>query len=257
MRVTSCLVVAPLASVLMFGAVPARAETTACTPITTLPAVITVQGIYCFTQHLDTGMTSGNAIEIRTNNVILDLNGWKLGGLAAGSATDARGIYAINRQNITIRNGTVRGFRFGIFLQDSGASQGHVVEDIRADQNTQTGMWVEGNGTLVRNNQVVGTGGTTFPPASFDRYGIFIEGTGPRVLNNDVIDVERVEMPGVFAASTGILFFSADGGLAVNNRITNARAGIGFVDGTGKYRDNLTTNVTTPFVGGTAVGIND
>ena len=33
--------------------------------------------------------------------------------------------------------------------------------------------------------------------------------------------------------------------------------GIYFVIGTGKYRDNLTTGVTTPFDGGTPVGIND
>jgi hypothetical protein len=36
------------------GAAAARAETVNCTPITSLPAVITVQGIYCFTDHLAT-----------------------------------------------------------------------------------------------------------------------------------------------------------------------------------------------------------
>ena len=70
----------------------AQAETVNCTPITTLPAVITVQGIYCLTGNLSTAMTSGNAIEIQTNNVVLDLNGFKLGGLAAGSGTGAAGI---------------------------------------------------------------------------------------------------------------------------------------------------------------------
>src|SRR5712691_1804649 len=91
---------------LVLGAAPARAETVACTPITALPAVITGQGIYCFTGHLSTAMTSGNAIDIQTNNVVLDLNGFKLGGLAAGLGTFAVGIHAIDRQNITIKNGT-------------------------------------------------------------------------------------------------------------------------------------------------------
>ena len=41
---------------LIFGAAPARAETVNCTPITALPAVITVQGIYCFTGNLATAI---------------------------------------------------------------------------------------------------------------------------------------------------------------------------------------------------------
>src|SRR5207249_5921196 len=131
----------------VLGAAPTRAETVHCTAITTLPAVITVQGVYCFTGDLATAITSGNAIEIQTNNVVLDLNSFKLGGLAAGSGTQAIGIHAANRQNLTIKNGTIRGFLGGIALVDSGASQGHVVEDIRADQNTFVGIQVEGAGT--------------------------------------------------------------------------------------------------------------
>jgi hypothetical protein len=76
---------------------PARAETVNCTAITSLPFVITVPGVYCFTGHLETAMTSGTAIDIQTNNVVLDLNGFKLGGLAAGLGTTARGIFANNR----------------------------------------------------------------------------------------------------------------------------------------------------------------
>ena len=34
---------------LALGAASAQAETVNCTPVTSLPAVITVQGIYCFT----------------------------------------------------------------------------------------------------------------------------------------------------------------------------------------------------------------
>src|SRR5438093_8537146 len=89
------------------------------------------------------------------NNVVLDLNSFKLGGLSAGPGTQATGIFASNRQNLTIKNGTIRGFLRGILLIDSGASQGHIVEDIRADQNTVIGIQVEGAGTIVRNNQVV------------------------------------------------------------------------------------------------------
>jgi len=43
--------------------------------------------------------------------------------------------------------------------------------------------------------------------------------------------------------------------LVANNRITTADGGIVFdLASTGKYMDNLTSGVTTPFSGGTAVG---
>src|SRR2546430_837169 len=245
---TACYPIAlVLGLALTLGAVPAQAETTACTPVTAVPTVITAQGIYCFTQHLNTDITTGNAIEIQTNNVILDLNGFKLGGLAAGPSTLATGIHATDRQNITIKNGTVRGFLNGIFLQGS-ASGGHVVEDIRADQNTQVGMQVVGDGSLIRNNQVVATGGTTISAAA-DGFGIIAGGIGLRVLNNDVIDVKSVG-----GGTAWGVFFNGVSGLAANNRITNADVGI---NNAAKYSDNLTTGVTTPFSGGTAVGVND
>jgi hypothetical protein len=233
---------------------PAQAETMNCTPITALPAVITVQGIYCFTADLATAMTSGNAIDIQTSNVVLDLNGFKLGGLGAGLGMLANGIVASDRQNITIKNGTIRGFRQAIFLSHfSGASQGHIVEDIRADQNTLVGIAVMGDGTIVRNNQVVATGGSTAIGNGYAD-GIIVDGKGSRVLNNDVINTAQGT-----GVARGIHFYYVTGGLAVNNRITVADVGIEYQTppSTGKYRDNLTFGVTTPFTGGTAVGTND
>ena len=110
-----------------------------------------------------------------------DLNGFA-GGSAAGPGTLANGVFASNRQNITIKNGTIRGFSTGVFLGTTGASQGHVVEDIRVDQNTRVGIDVQGTGNIVRNNQVVSTGGSTTSGADADAYGIIVVGDGPRVL---------------------------------------------------------------------------
>ena len=239
---------------LVLIATPVRAETVNCTAITALPAIITVQGIYCFTGHLNTAITTGNAIDIQTNNVVLDLNGFKLGGLAAGTGTDARGIFASNRQNITIKNGTIRGFRKAIVLEGSSSGQGHVVEDIRADQNTEFGIQVQGSGTIVRNNQVVATGGcTTLCGANASAFGIFVSGGGPRVLNNDVITVTK-QGTGI---AWGIRVSASMGALVVNNRITQADRGIECSGSTGKFRDNVTFDVPTPFIGGTDIGNNN
>ena len=64
------------------------------------------------------------------------------------------------------------------------------------------------------------TGGTT-AFTNPDAAGIYVQGDGPRVINNDVI--------------------------------TTVKQGTG----TGKYRDNLTFAVTTPFSGGTDAGNNN
>ncbi len=247
------LLLAVLVAAIVVAAGPAHSETVNCTPITSVPIIITAQGIYCLTGNLNTAITTGNAITINANSVVLDLNGFKLGGLAAGPGTQAKGIYLLNRQNITIKNGTVRGFHDGIVLADNGSSSGHVVEDIRADQNTVVGIFVAGAGGIVRNNQVVDTGGGTADGDNVSAFGIIVHGFGPRVLNNDVI---RTVSQGTGIAY-GIAFgASVTGGLAVNNRVTGADRGIHYF-GTGKYRDNLTFDVTTPYSGGTNAGNNN
>ena len=238
---------------LVVSATPARAETVNCTAITALPAVITVQGVYCFTGDLSTAMTVGDAISIQTNNVILDLNGFKLGGLAAGPGTAANGIRAIDRDNITIKNGTVRGFKRGILFN---GGQGHVVEDIRADQNTFIAIDIHSTKSIVRNNQVVATGATVSGGNS-NAIGILVTsgGDGARVLNNDVIDTVKQGT----GTATGIAIEDLVGGLAVNNRITGADRGIDYrLGATGKFRDNITFDVATPYIGtGTDIGNNN
>ncbi len=156
-----------LATALM--ATPAKAETTECTVIDSIPMTITVQGIYCLKGNLATSLTSGNMITVAVNNVTIDMNGFKLGGLAAGAGTGANRIVAINRRNITIRNGSIRGFFRGIVLDGGAAnSSGHLLEDLRLDGNRRIGAFVEGTGNIIRNNQVVNTGpgDTTSPDSS-------------------------------------------------------------------------------------------
>ena len=87
-----------------------KTETLDCTAITTLPYTVNISGVYCLTGNLSTSMTVGNAITIAANNVTIDLNGWHLGGRTSGLGTQAFGIYAHQQNNITIKNGTVRGF---------------------------------------------------------------------------------------------------------------------------------------------------
>ncbi len=232
---------------------PASAETINCTPITSVPFVITAPGVYCLTRSFVTNMSDGYAIDIQANNVVLDLNGHRLGKAGAGLGTLAGGIGAGDRQNVTVRNGTVRGFASAVSLGGHN-SYGIVVEDIRADHNTLNGIQVGGVGTIVRNNQVIATGGSTLSSNAFI-LGIFVSGPGAMVLNNDVIGV----VDGGASPSAGIFFEFAHNTLTVNNRITDAEHGIyyNFQTSGSKYRDNLTSDVATPYVGGTDAGNNN
>jgi hypothetical protein len=126
--------------------------------IDTLPATISTQGVWCLRKDLSTNITSGNAITIAANNVTIDCNDFKIGGLAAGPSSTATGIYAINRQNATIRHCNVRGFFYGTYL---AGGAGQLMEDNRYDNNLGIGIYVEGGNSLVRRNRVYDTGGWT------------------------------------------------------------------------------------------------
>ena len=160
-----------------------KAETINCTEIKPIPFAITVQGVYCLKENLGSGATSGKMIDILTNDVTIDMNGFVLDGSAAGTGTFATGIYALNRKNITIRNGTIRGFRRGIFLQGV-TSSGHLVEDMLLEQNRFAGVQVEGSGHLIRNNRVENTGSGDPGTAAF---GIFVQSANNTVIANNVV----------------------------------------------------------------------
>jgi nitrous oxidase accessory protein NosD len=250
-----------------------------CTAITYLPYVIEKEGIYCLTGNLSTSMTSGNAIEVKADNVTIDLKGWKLDGSAVGQWTQTHGIYASGRKNIIIRNGTIRGFVKAVYLYDASpffTSKGHLVEAILADSSVYAGIHVQGRGIIVRRNRVIDTG------EDLDADGIIVVGSGIRVIDNDISYTSS--LPSFNA--TGITISVSSNCIAENNRIENINAIIGsaygiFVSGstsiqvvgnrvsdvekaiyfsstsTGEYRGNITTNVTTAYTGGTDVGNND
>jgi hypothetical protein len=260
MRSTSRLAMG-FVSITLFAGSIAVAETTDCSVIRSVPHTIDRSGVYCLARDLRSGSTSGIAITVNADDVVLDLNGHVLDGLPAGTATEAVGIASFARRNITVRNGIVRGFWVGIALDCElgipmcspvNPSQGHVVEDIRADRNTLSGISVWGHGTIVRNNLVVKTGGTTAIPNA-SAYGIRINGFGNRVIDNDV---HGVTAQGT-GESRGILFFNATDALVMGNRITDAQIGIDLASTTGQYRDNITSGVAIPYSGtGTNAGNN-
>lgn len=176
--------------------------------IESIPVSITTQGTWCLKHDVSTSITLGTALSINANNVTLDCNGFKIGGLGAGISTATFGISS-DKLNATVRNCNVRGFYEGIFLQGDNA----VIEHNRADANTHVGIRSSGDGNLIRGNVVTDTGGYTGDAYA---YGIIAAGIGPRVIDNSI---DRIFIPGHGQQSpTGI---AISNGLAQGNQISN------------------------------------
>jgi hypothetical protein len=248
-----------------------------CRPILRVPRTIAHPGTYCLLRSLSTDIASGAAITIEADDVVLDLGGRILDGSGAGPATEAVGIAAVGRSNVTIQNGTVRGFFAGIRLTTDGTSHGHVIEAMTAERNTSRGIEAEGAGMSIRRNHVRLTGGSTSPQGT-RAYGLALRAPESVVRDNEItgttgsgvsfvygiwatgsngatIEGNRLEnqaLPAFY--SFGILLpFSFDA-VVSNNRITRFNEGVTYSsNSTGKYRDNLTAGVPTPYNGGLAI----
>ena len=153
--------------------------------IETLPTVISTQGTWCLTKNLTTSMTSGAAITLDGNNITLDCNDFKIGGLQGGLATNATGVFAVGRLNTTIRGCGIRGFRDAVWLNGS-ASFGGLIEDNRFDNNTNSAVYVLGGGHVIRRNRVVDTGGR---PGGTQTNALLVSADQSSVTGNFIVGV--------------------------------------------------------------------
>lgn len=204
---------------LLLPAQRAFAETSNCTEIASLPAAINSQGVFCLRRDLSTSITTGNAIAISANNVTIDCNGWKIGGLGGGPGTRAIGIHAEGRKNVAIRNCGVRGFEIAIALGGEGSAY-HLVENNRIDLSTQTGVEVAGDGYTVRGNRLYDIGDSTGNATGIAAYG------SGSVIDNTVQGV----LGGVSLGEHGYgIDVDAPGGAFVSgNRVLNSVGDTGY-----------------------------
>jgi parallel beta-helix repeat protein len=266
------------------GSVQLSAALPPCVPITDIPTTILESGVYCLTDDLATSITTGNAITLEANNITIDLNGWTLDGSGAGTATEATGIYGYQLNNITIRNGTIQGFHYGVHLDvDSDnyfASLGNLIERIRASANTGAAFFTNGVGNVIRHNHIVNTGNSTIS-ANYNAYGVASYGTNCEVMYNTINNtaasnngtakaiylmnagysiIEGNQISGLYSGLLnmyGIYLVSSHDVIVRGNSISSSYWGVFFdTEASGKYMDNL-TEVQTAYTGGTPVGTND
>jgi nitrous oxidase accessory protein NosD len=196
-----------LAALAMLPA-PVRAETLACTTITSLPAVISSPGVYCLRDDLSTNL-AGSALSIDASDVTLDCNGHKIGGLAAGTSANNSGIVAVDNDQVLVRRCNVRGFRTGIYLTGNG----NAVEDSRIEGSRDTAIYFHGSESVARGNLILDTG---FHVTDSGSIGILLQGTG-MIVDNTIDTV--VAQAGSGANATGISISNAAGSLVAGNRV--------------------------------------
>jgi hypothetical protein len=91
------------------------------------PYIITQPGSYKLSGNLIVASAAKDGIDINSDNVTLDLNGFTMTG--PGTGGPGNGIASAN-QNITLRNGVVTGFREGVFLTGTAT-----ITDLQASGN--------------------------------------------------------------------------------------------------------------------------
>ena len=216
-----------LTPLLVFGAIAflprgAAADViTDCTRVIRfLPVTINNPGTYCLERNESTSITSGAAITVNANDVTIDFKGHKIDGSGAGAGTLALGVSAVNRRGLTVRNGRIRGFLWGV--QTSGT--GTVVEDLSLDANTQGGINCDGTACTVRRNSIWNSGGAVLPPPGVDSsYGIANYSDGGQTYDNTVSSFLNLANQFPIAIQVGL----GAGSIVRHNRVIGPGSGQG------------------------------
>lgn len=203
------------ATVATFATAPAFAAESYdnCTAtITSLPATISTAGVWCLKTDLSTAITSGSAITVAANNVTIDCNDFRIGGLAAGTGTQTTGITIGSRLNAIVRHCNIRGFHIGVNSYNGG---GHLVEGNRITGSTVAGIQIQSAGSIVARNVITDTGGTTAYLGAVDTTAISVN-SATDVVDNVISGIEQSSFGG---SMVGIASANNAGATISGNRI--------------------------------------
>ncbi len=272
-----------LAAASLFGAAPAPGQTVSPVPaptiITSVPYTISSAGYYQLGANLNVTGTSGNIITVNASNVTLDFAGHYITGPdPTPTSTTLNGVYAYERANLLIQNGTVSHCRVGVYLDGNNQSATNnvnaIVRNLLANDCSYCGVELTGpvNATVTQ-NRVTNTGGG--PSSGYvAAFGIYVAGggAGNTVSNNTIANLTAASGHNAIGIA-GALNYAATGNsisnvtsstgtaagmdqatFAVGNLISHAIYGLSFCT---KYKDNLTDGCTYPFNSGTDAGGNN
>jgi hypothetical protein len=119
------------------------------------PVTLSEAGSYRLTGDLTVASETEDAIEITADHVTVDLAGFVVSGPATPNVTN-EGISMSGRTNVEIREGTLRGFVYGI-RDSSSEARGHRVIGVRVLDNRYYGIYFGGHSNLVRDSLMAGS----------------------------------------------------------------------------------------------------
>jgi len=177
------------------------------TPISSAPYVITAPGAYYLTTNL---VSAGHGIVVQAPNVTLDLMGFTVSG--DGESGDY-GIYLqgsaeVPLSGVTVCNGRVEGFHFGLYAAYLSHSR---LEALQVTRNTAAGMLFSGvGGSACSGNRI--TACTLSRNATF---GLYVQcQSGGSIQGNVIADCEMADNSNV-----GLRLYNATGGSHGENRV--------------------------------------
>jgi parallel beta-helix repeat protein len=184
-------------------------------PISSLPFTVTNGGSYYLTGNL-TGVANSNGISINADNVTLDLRGFALIGVGGAFNGVAIGDLFNARQNVAVRNGTVRGWPGGDGVSGRFSSNLQL-EELRVSQNSGAGISAGAGSLIVKcvastnvNGFFAGAGSTVKDCTAWNNSsdGLYVNG------GSGVIDCTSYQNGGrgIVAGSSG---FSLDGCIVI------------------------------------------
>lgn len=211
-----------------------------------VPYTITTPGHYCLAGDIRTAIAIGNAITVAADDVLLDLNGFSLDGTAAGTGTEANGVFSFDRARLTVRNGSVRGFFDGLQLGAGGTRVADVTVERMRVERTAVGIAVRGlgGGHVVRDNVVTDSGGSTVPG---ETNGVGISVYGSADVAGNVVMRTFGDAPVAFDLQGGPM-------TVLDNRVVDSGA-VGFgCDFLQYLRDNVVVATPNPYPGCNLIG---
>lgn len=217
------------------------------TKIISLPYAINNPGFYYLGRNLNA--PSGDGITINTDNVTLDLMGFTISG--TNDAGKNSGIYLDSKKNVEIRNGSLIGWDYGIYADNSSAN--NRVLNIRAANNHSTGIRLDGYNHLVK--------GCTSSDNSFNGIEVYAGGAtiSGNVVNNNgnagiyVYGIATITGNTVSNANWMVIWLNGAGSI-IGNTVSceSGQTGIGLSRGPFMLDQNAVTGTGTHFSPGSA-----
>ncbi len=217
------------------------------TVISAIPYVITSSGNYVLEKGLTLSVSQGNGITINANDVIIDMNGFAITKHQIGNTPHCFGIYALNRANITVKNGIIFGFYEGIRFDFSGGANinsNHLVDGVRFINEQAFGIVLtQTTNCLIQNCSMASTG--------FDTAGDVVSGFGAGIdlaVNAGAANaLINNRMTKSLQAGIETKNGQALGGTYLEGNLSSKSA-IGFdLSPNDKYRNNTTISCALPF----------